>query len=77
TTGYYISIKPETDYYKSHQGQVAFYDDEMNLLSYHIQSTQGLITSPAGAYFARLSAIKGDVHVFQFEEGSAGTSYEG
>ena len=76
TTNYYIPITPETDYFKSHEGQLVFYDSEKNLIIFRGQSTQGLITSPPDAYYARVSVEHRYLLLFQFEKGSTGTSYE-
>lgn len=74
----WISIQPNTPYYKNTYNSVAFYDANKVFISYST-SGQKALTSPANAYYLRLSISNTDsvtINTAQLELGTVGTPYE-
>ena len=71
----YFPIKPDTQYHPSHNATVAFYEADKTFIE-SFPSGTGTILSPPKARLARLSIWADNADAFQFEEGTAETSYE-
>lgn len=72
----FIPIKPNTSYIISNSTeQIAFFDSNKNFIS-GIGMPNAAFTSPANAYYIRVSLLTYQLDTYQLEEGTVKTSYE-
>lgn len=70
----YISVLPNTIYYRNLSTRVCFFDDNKVFISGDF--TIGAITTPVNCKYVIISATDSDVLRLQFEKGDVGTNYE-